>query len=246
MQSIKSISYVLYLTLFFVTFKYTVIQMAAPYIVGSLGGSNTTATYAVAFFGLGNALTIPLGKPMMQRLPLTHFFSICLLLDLFLSILAITTTYYPIFLLARFLIGTVSGPFYYVVYKLLSDLFKPEEKRPVLSLLVAILTITPVLGACWGGWLAYNYNWRWIYHFNSIIALFILFYCYPKVKNLNIDLPKTSFDWIGFISYSISIFCLCFVAIMGQELDWFRSHLITACAILGSFFFIFFILWQFK
>src|SRR3990167_691973 len=33
---------------------------------------------------------------------------------------------------------------------------------------------------------------------------------------------------------------------MGQELDWFRSHLITACAILGSFFFIFFILWQFK
>lgn len=244
MQSVKSIPYVLYLTLFFVTFKYTIIQMAAPYIVSSLGGSNTTAIYAVAFFGLGNALTIPLGKPFMERIPLSHFFSIFLLLDFFLSIIAITTKYYFVFLIARFFLGAVSGPFYYMIYKMLSDLFKPEEKTPILSILVTILTITPVLGACWGGWLAYNYNWRWIYHFNSIIALSILFYCYPRVKNLNLSLPKTPFDWVGFISYTISIFCLCFISIMGQELDWFRSHLIVTCAILGSFFFIFFILWQ--
>lgn len=58
----------LFCVLFSVIFNYTLSIMASPYIVGDLGGSNDIATYTVSFFALGNALSIPLGKPLIPRI----------------------------------------------------------------------------------------------------------------------------------------------------------------------------------
>ena len=54
--------------LFSAIYNYTLSLMASPYIVGDLGGSNAIASYSVSLFAVGNALSVPLGKPLIARL----------------------------------------------------------------------------------------------------------------------------------------------------------------------------------
>jgi MFS transporter, DHA2 family, multidrug resistance protein len=235
----------LFCTLFSVIFSYTLSIMASPYIVGDLGGSNDIASYTVSFFSLGNALGIPLGRPLLPRIGAARLLVLCVVLfACFTGACAIAPTY-PVFNACRFLQGFVSGPFYILCFYLFS-LLQPQEKRGIFSSITLMLFTTgPVIGACWGGWLAYEWQWRWIFHLNVLPLLFLALFLHYRLKGLNsATFPKTPFDGIGYLSYFVGIFCLSTAVIMGQELDWLRSPLFIILGIIGIPSLLFFLLWE--
>ena len=77
----KPLFYVsLFTTLFLVLFYNTVTNMAGLYIASDLGGSQEISVYPMVFFGLGNALTIPLAKFLAERFGAARSLATCLLL----------------------------------------------------------------------------------------------------------------------------------------------------------------------
>jgi DHA2 family multidrug resistance protein len=235
----------LFLTLFSTIFNYTLSLMASPYIVGDLGGSNDIATYTVSFYALGNALGIPLGKTLLPRMGTARFLVIAMLLFTFFSWVCAIAPNYPFFNAARFLQGFVSGPFYALVFRLFFILC-PEGKKDLFSSITAsIFIIGPALGASWGGWIAYEWNWRWVFHFN--VPLTLLLTCFLGMRLRGFDAkhpePKLPFDGVGYATYFIALFSLGFSLIMGQELDWFRSQLIFTLTVIGTIGLLFCILW---
>ncbi|MBS0603937.1 MAG: DHA2 family efflux MFS transporter permease subunit [Verrucomicrobia bacterium] len=233
--------------LFSVIFNYTLSIMASPYIVGELGGSNDIATYTVTFFALGNALGVPLGRTLLNRIGTARFLvSAMLLFTLFSWTCAIAPTY-PFFNASRFLQGFVSGPFYALGFHLFSSLQPTEKKGLFTSISLSIFTVGPVIGACWGGWIAYEWDWRWCFYFNIPFLLFLAAFLHRRLKGFDAQVIRpTSFDGVGYLVYFIGIFSLGFAVITGQELDWFRSSLIIVLFSIGIPSLLFFIFWEFN
>jgi DHA2 family multidrug resistance protein len=111
--------------------------------------------------------------------------------------------------------------------------------------MVLMYASVPVLGACFGAWLAYEAHWSWIFHFNEPVALLLAIYFWLFFRDL--DPPKQErapFDIVGCIFFCIGIGCLVTAITLSQELDWFRSSLFTWLVILGIPCLLFFILWE--
>lgn len=235
----------LFCVLFAVIFNYTLSIMASPYIVADLGGSNDIATYTVTFFALGNALGVPLGRTLFPKIGTSRFLCMAILLFTFFSgICAIAPTYF-LFNASRFLQGFVSGPFYALVFHLLGSLQPPEKKRVFSTVGLTIFTIAPTLGACWGGWIAYEWNWRVCFSLNIPFLVVLAIWLHDRLKGFDAEAVDPSpFDGIGYMSWWIGVFCLGFVVITGQELDWFRSPLICTLSAIGVPTLLFFLFWE--
>lgn len=237
--------FAIFCILFATIFSYTLSIIAGPYIVGELGGSNDIATYGVSFYALGNALGIPLGKPLIPRMGATRLLVIAIVLFAFFTGVCAISPTFPIFNIARFFQGFVSGPFYAVIFSFLGIFSPPEKRERFRAIALTIFTVGPVIGASWGGIIAYLWNWKWAFVFNVPLLLILALYFglrlrkYPFAKE-----TPSPFDMVGYISFFLGIFCLGTYGIMAQELDWYRSTTLNYLLAIGTISFIFFILWE--
>ncbi len=237
--------FALFCTLFSVIFNYTLSIMASPYIVADLGGSDTIATYTVSLFALGNALGLPLGRALFLRIGTVRFLFIAMLLFSFFSWTCAIAPNYPFFNASRFLQGFVSGPFYVLVFHLFSCLQPEGKKEKFTSITLMIFTVVPVIGACWGGWLAYEWTWRLSFYLGTPLLLLLALYLRYRLAGFDTQPPeRTPFDLVGYLFYFIAVFSLGIAIITGQQLDWFRSPLITGLFILGTPCLLFYIFWD--
>lgn len=92
----------LFFTLFSTIFNFTLSALAGVYIVGDLGGSNDIATYTISFYSLGNALGIPLGRTLLNKIGAARFLVIVLLLFTLFSWMCAIAPNYPFLNAARF------------------------------------------------------------------------------------------------------------------------------------------------
>jgi DHA2 family multidrug resistance protein len=226
-------------------FNYTLSIMAAAYIVSDLGGSTTTATYATSFFALGNALGIPLGSSLSCRLGTARSLVITLLLFALCSGVCAIASTYPSFLVARFFQGFVAGPFYLLVFHLSSSLRPQEKKRLFGSITDLVFTLGPILGACWGGWIAYEWDWRIPFYFNIPLLIGLALFLKRRLQGFDADkVAPPPFDGIGYATYCIALVCVGSALITGQELDWFRSPLVSSMMSIGLLCGLFFLFWE--
>jgi DHA2 family multidrug resistance protein len=204
-------------------------MMAGVYIVSDLGGDNLIGIYSVSFYSIGNAITIPLGKILGNRFGLARPLAGCLILFAICSYFCALAPNYLMFVIGRCLVGLASGPLYVLVMRAL------PQKGFVASINVTLFIAAPIIGAAFGGWIAYDYNWRWLFFINVPISLILAFWIWITLEDFSVRI-KRLFDWRGYFFYAIGIFCLGFALTTGQQFDWFRSLLITIPFIIGVFF----------
>ncbi len=236
--------FTLFATLFFIAFSFTNPYMAAPYIVWDLGGDNTISLYTIAFFGIGSALSVPLGKALISRMHVRQVLIYCTLSMAICTFLCGLAPNYFSFIVFRFLLGFSAGPLYSTLNFALSNLIDPAKKTAALSIFLTILTVVPVFGACWGAWIAYEYTWRWLCFINIpfLVALVVMqAICF---KDIDLTLKKTPFDGIGYLFFFIGVLSLSFCSVTAQQLDWQRSDLLVTLFLIGLPSLIFYVLWS--
>lgn len=235
----------LFSTIFLVIFNYTLTLMAGVYIVGELGGSNYITTYTVTFYALGNALGVPLGAFLWRQFGVTRLLVFFLLMFAFFNVLCGLATTFSFLIACRFLQGLMGGPFYGLVNRLQVALVPPAKRSLFTSLNLTILAVTPVIGASYGGWIGYDYHWRWVFFINIPFILGLAVFYATQIKGLN-QKEKNTFDLVGYLAYFFTILFLGFFIATGQELDWLNSRLLITCLLVGIPSLIFFILWSLR
>src|SRR5207248_10230198 len=77
-------------------------------------------------------------------------------------------------------------------------------------------------GPALGGWLTYDYSWRWIFYINLpvgvLCALGILVFI-RQTRNVH----REPFDFVGFLTLSLGIGALQLMLDRGELKDWFHS-----------------------
>lgn len=230
--------------LFLAITGFTAALIAGLYIVWDLGGDSHTTIYNISFYGLGNAIGIPLGRCLSSRIGTVKLLTICIYLFGVVSLLGTFSSTYYAFVGARFLQGVIAGPFFILLNQLLPFLIPAERKGFWGGVTMTMFSIGPAVGACWGGWIAYEYDWRWIFYFNVPFIFFIGWFISNRLKDYQPPVYNYGFDFIGFCSYSIAVFCIGMALTTAQELDWYRSPLFNTLMVVGVVSLVFFILWS--
>jgi MFS transporter, DHA2 family, multidrug resistance protein len=229
----RSLALALYTSLFFIVLSFTITALASPYIVGDLGGDRYITVYGLAFYGFGSAVTIPLAKPLGARFSIPHLFFFCMFgFSLTAFFCGLAPTYF-LFVFGRFLMGVASGP----LYGLLSHTFThliPEDKKFVASwIFVTVFVVVPVVGAAYGGTVAYLYHWRAPFLATSLITSLLAVALFVFGKEVKIPPLPIGFDWVGWSFWVAGISCIAFALTTAQQLDWYRSPLLVAAAVIG-------------
>ncbi len=229
----RPLAFSLYASLFLIVLSFTITALASPYIVGDLGGDRYITVYGLAFYGFGAAITIPLAKPLGARFSIPNLFVCCLLSFSLTALFSGLAPTYFLFVSGRFLTGLASGPFYALLSHTFSCLV-PEDKKVFYSwIFVTIFVVVPVIGAAYGGTVAYLSHWRAPFLAGALIASLLAAALFVYFKEVEIPPLSSGFDWVGWSFYAVGISLLAFALTTAQQLDWVRSPLLVASVLIG-------------
>ncbi len=201
-----------------------------PQVQGALSATQDEVSWAVTFYILATAVTMPmtgwlvarLGRGRLQFWSLACFTASTIMCALATSLEGLVAW--------RLVQGATGAPIQPLGQTILLDVFPRHQHGLVIAIFGTTNTIGPVLGPTFAGYLAEAYGWRWGFFMIVPVGLAA---CVAARFALPEDTRrrKVSLDWIGFLSLSIAIAAAQFVLSRGQRLDWFESPeiVIEAC-----------------
>lgn len=236
----------LYACIFFSLFNLAIPVMGGTYIAGDLGASPDISYYGVSFFGLGAVCLYPLNPLFEKRLGKIECLLIFLSLFTFFTFCTAFATTFPLFIILRFISGMVSSVFFSFGFSLIRMLKKSCHEKEHLAPTAFLISISPALAASFGAWIAYDYDWKWMFllQIPFLIATFCILYKFRT--DLKTPLIHIPFDTVGYIAYLLFVTSIGSAVSLGQDLDWLRSPLISSLFGISLISFPFFVLWELK
>jgi DHA2 family multidrug resistance protein len=226
----------------------SIANVALPYIGGNLAASNDESTWVLTSYLVSNAIVLPISGWLAGAIGRKRFFMLCLFLFTFTSFLCGTATSLGLLLFYRVLQGAGGGGLQPMAQAILADTFPPEQRGSAFALYGVTAVVAPTVGPTLGGWITFNYSWRWIFFINIPVGLLTL----ALVRRFVDDPPYLAklkaagakLDYIGVALLTLGIGALQVMLDKGQENDWFGSQFITTLAVISGVGLVSLVIWE--
>jgi MFS transporter, DHA2 family, multidrug resistance protein len=226
----------------------SIANVALPYMGGNLGASNDQSTWVLTSYLVSNAIILPISGWLAGAIGRKRFFTLCLFLFTASSLLCGIAPTLGLLLFFRVLQGLGGGGLQPMAQAILADTFPPEQRGLAFALYGVTAVTAPTIGPTLGGWITFNYSWRWIFFINLPVGLLTLFLVYKFVEDppylAKIKAAGVKLDYIGIALLTLGVGALQVLLDKGQEDDWFGSHFITALIITSAVCLIALIVWE--
>ena len=228
----------------------SIANVALPYIAGNLAASNDDATWVLTSYLVSNAIVLPISGWIAGRVGRKRFFMICLFLFTVTSFLCGTASSLGILLFYRVLQGAGGGGLQPMAQAILADTFPPEKRGAAFALYGVTAVVAPTVGPTLGGWITFNYSWRWIFLINIPVGLMTLLLVRRFVEDppylARLRAAGAKLDYIGFALLALGVGTLQVFLDRGQEDDWFGSHLITTLIVVSAVSLVLLVVWEWR
>ncbi len=226
----------------------SIANVALPYIAGNLGASNDDATWVLTSYLVSNAIVLPISGWLAGAIGRKRFFMICIAVFTVGSVLCGFAPSLPMLLFFRVLQGAGGGGLQPMAQAILADSF-PPEKRGLAFAIYGITAVTaPTIGPTLGGWITFNYSWRWIFYINLPVGLLAWLLVRHFVDDppylAKIKAAGVKLDYIGISLLALGIGALQILLDKGQEDDWFGSSFITTLVVIAVVCLISLVIWE--
>ncbi len=226
----------------------SIANVALPYMAGNLGASNDQSTWVLTSYLVSNAIILPISGWLAGALGRKRFFMSCLAIFTVSSLLCGVAPSLGFLLLFRVLQGAGGGGLQPMAQAILADTFPPEKRGLAFALYGITAIMAPTIGPTLGGWITFNYSWRWIFFINLPVGVITWF----LVRRFVEDPPYISklkgagvkLDYIGIAFLVVGVGALQILLDKGQEDDWFGSHFITTLIVLSAVCLIALVIWE--
>ncbi len=226
----------------------SIANVALPYMAGNLGASNDQSTWVLTSYLVSNAIVLPISGWLAGALGRKRFFMICLVVFTVSSLLCGIAPSLGLLLFFRVLQGAGGGGLQPMAQAILADTFPPEQRGLAFALYGITAIMAPTIGPTLGGWITFNYSWRWIFFINLPVGLATLF----LVRRFVEDPPYLSrlksagvkLDYIGIALLTLGVGALQVLLDKGQEDDWFGSRFITTLVVVATVCLISLVIWE--
>ena len=226
----------------------SIANVALPYMAGNLGVSNDDSTWVLTTYLVSNAIVLPISGWLAVSFGRKRFFLTCLAIFTVSSVLCGMATSFGLLLLFRAMQGAGGGGLQPMAQAILADTFPPEKRGLAFALYGITAIVAPTIGPTLGGWITFNYSWRWIFFINLPVGILTL----ALVSRLIEDPPYLSrlkaagvkLDYIGISLLVLGVGALQIMLDRGQEDDWFGSHFILTLAMVASVCLVSLVIWE--
>ena len=216
----------------------SIANVALPYIAGGLAASNDQSTWVLTSYLVSNAIVLPISGWLAGAFGRKRFFMSCLVVFTVSSLLCGLAPNLGLLLLFRILQGAGGGGLQPMAQAILADTFPPQQRGLAFALYGITAVTAPTIGPTLGGWITFNYSWRWIFFINLPVGIATLFLVQQFVEDppyLNrLKAAGVKLDYVGIALLTVGIGSLQIVLDKGQEDDWFGSHFITTLIVLAT------------
>jgi MFS transporter, DHA2 family, multidrug resistance protein len=228
----------------------SIANVALPYMAGNLGASNDQSTWVLTSYLVSNAIVLPISGWLAGVFGRKRFFMLCLTIFTISSLLCGIAPSLGYLLFFRVLQGAGGGGLQHMAQAILADTFPPHQRGLAFALYGITAVMAPTIGPTLGGWITFNYSWRWIFFINIPVGIATLFLVKqfvedpPYLKRLKNAAVKL--DYIGIALLTLGIGALQILLDKGQEDDWFGSNFITTLAIVAAVCLIGLVIWEWR
>jgi len=226
----------------------SIANVALPYMAGNLGASNDQSTWVLTSYLVSNAIILPISGWLAGAIGRKRFFTICLFIFTASSLLCGIAPSLGVLLFFRVLQGLGGGGLQPMAQAILADTFPPEQRGLAFALYGITAVTAPTIGPTLGGWITFNYSWRWIFFINLPVGLLTLFLVYRFVEDppylARIKAAGVKLDYIGIALLALGVGALQILLDKGQEDDWFGSHFITILAVTAVICLVTLVIWE--
>jgi len=218
----------------------TVVNVALPDIQRSLNASFSDLQWVVDAYSLTLAAFLLTAGVVGDIYGRRNVFAGGLAIFSLASLLCgLSTT--PLMLnLCRALQGVGGAIMFATSLALIANAFVGRDRGTAFGIYGAVIGGAVAIGPLIGGAITSAWGWRWIFFVNvpiGVIAVFITFTQIARSK----DPQAHRVDWIGFVTFSGSLFTLVFALVRGNDLGWGSTSivaLLVASALLMAAFFV--------
>jgi DHA2 family multidrug resistance protein len=226
----------------------SIANVALPYMAGNLGASNDQSTWVLTSYLVSNAIVLPISGWLAGALGRKRFFMACLGVFTVSSLLCGVAPSLGILLLFRVLQGAGGGGLQPMAQAILADTFPPQQRGLAFALYGITAVMAPTIGPTLGGWITFNYSWRWIFFINLPVGLCTWFLVRRFVEDPpylgRLKAAGVKLDYMGIALLTLGIGALQVLLDKGQEDDWFGSRFITTLAIVATVCLISLVIWE--
>lgn len=226
----------------------SIANVALPYMAGNLGASNDQSTWVLTSYLVSNAIILPMTGWLAGAFGRKRFFMSCLGIFTVSSLLCGFAPSLGFLLLFRVMQGAGGGGLQPMAQAILADTFPPEKRGLAFAMYGITAIMAPTIGPTLGGWITFNYSWRWIFFINLPVGIMT----WLLVRRFVEDPPYlrrlkgagVKLDYVGIALLTVGVGSLQILLDKGQEDDWFGSHFITTLVILSAICLISLVLWE--
>lgn len=226
----------------------SIANVALPYMAGNLAASNDQSTWVLTSYLVSNAIVLPISGWLAGALGRKRFFMGCLAVFTVSSLLCGLAPTLGSLLLFRVLQGAGGGGLQPMAQAILADTFPPHQRGLAFALYGITAVTAPTIGPTLGGWITFNYSWRWIFFINLPVGIitWLLVRRFvedpPYLKRLRAAGVKL--DYVGIAFLVVGIGALQILLDKGQEDDWFGSNFITTLIIVSAVSLVSLVIWE--
>ena len=226
----------------------SIANVALPYIAGDLAASNDDSTWVLTSYLVSNAIVLPISGWIAGRVGRKRFFMTCLFLFTVTSLLCGTASSLGVLLFYRVLQGAGGGGLQPMAQAILADTFPPEKRGTAFALYGVTAVFAPTVGPTLGGWITFNYSWRWIFFINIPVGLMTLLLVRRFVEDppylARLKAAGAKLDYVGVALLALGVGALQVFLDRGQEDDWFGSRFITTLIITSAVSLVALVIWE--
>lgn len=212
----------------------TINNVALRHIQGSLSAGVDESTWIITSYLVSNAIVIPMAGWLSKIFGRKNYliFSITVFtISSFLCGMAWSLTSLIFF---RVLQGIGGGGLQPLSQSILLETFPKEKYGTAMAIYGMGIIMAPILGPIFGGWIADNFSWRWIYYINIPVGIISILMTYLIIEDPHyLKREKLRIDYPGIIFLALGIGCLQIMLDKGEREDWFESKFIITLFVIS-------------
>ncbi|HEX3795719.1 MAG TPA: MFS transporter [Acidimicrobiales bacterium] len=142
--------------------------------------------------------------------------------------------------LARAVQGVGGAIMFATSLALIAAAFQGKDRGTAFGIFGAITGGAVAIGPLVGGAITSGIGWRWIFFVNVPIGIVAIFLTLTKIAESK-DTATRTIDWVGFLSFSLSLFALVFALVRGNDEGWSSTIIVSlfiAAVVLMIIFFV--------
>ena len=149
----------------------SIVNVSLPHMQGSFSASRDEVTWILTSYIAANGIMIPLTGWISARFGRKRYFVCSVVVFVIASALCGAAMSLSQIVLFRLLQGAAGAAMIPSSQAIMMETFPPEEQGLAMSVWGMGMLTSPLLGPTLGGWITYNWTWRWCFYINLPLGI---------------------------------------------------------------------------